>query len=78
MSIIRLVPARHLRGRAHLPLFARFFFALIAIAVPFASVWAEQAPLSLLDAVKAAESKAPNIDADLTPVLVRREFRVRG
>jgi outer membrane protein TolC len=58
-----LAPARHSRGRAYFSFAARFVLTVIAIAVPFATTRASDAPLSLLDAVKQAESQAPNIDA---------------
>ena len=63
MSPFHFASTRHPRGRAYLSFSIHLFLALIGIAIPFATTWASDTPLSLLEAVKEAESKAPNIDA---------------
>jgi len=59
MVTLHFASVRPAHGRA--TLFTRYFFAAIA-ALPIAAT-ADETPLSLLDAVKQAESHAPNIDA---------------
>lgn len=63
MFFFHPAPVRRARDRAYLSFAARFLLAVIAIAIPFATTWAVDAPLSLRDAVKQAEAHAPNIDA---------------
>ena len=63
MFLFHSALVRRARGRAYLSFAPRFPLAVIAIAAPFATTLATDAPLSLLDAVKQAEAHAPNIDA---------------
>jgi outer membrane protein, heavy metal efflux system len=63
MPLSQLAPARHSCGRAYSLLSIRFLFTVIDSAIPIATTWAADAPLSLLDAIKQAESQAPNIGA---------------